>query len=97
MILNKDFLIKEMCEIICDETSSHIKHFNDIHDIGINIGIGDFCIEEYDMLYWEMYSILNQEIDYIINELNIFLNNNQPYYGDPAFSSKHDYWEYILG
>ena len=103
MILNKEFLIKKICEIIYDNTyddeePSYMNDFEDLHDTSVYIKIGDSIIEEYDMLYWEMCSILNQETDDICDCVNDFIDEQfQSYYGDPAFASAKDYWGYILG
>lgn len=103
-MLNKEFLTKEICKILYDECyyddekPSHIDNVNDLHDIAIRIIVGDFYIEEYDALYWEMCSLIEQETDYIINCVNKFVDEKfQSYYGDPAFASEGDYWGYILG
>ena len=75
-----------------------IDNVNDLHDIAIYIAVGDSYIEEYDALYWEMCSLIEQETDYIINYVNEFIDEKfQSYYGDPAFASEGDYWGYILG
>lgn len=103
-MLNKEFLTEEICKIVYEdgcydgEKPSYVDCFNDLHDIAIRIVIGDFYIEEYDMLYWEMCSILEQETNYIIDCVNEFIDEEfQTYYGDPAFATAGDYWGYILG
>ena len=103
-MLNKEFLTKEICKILYDECcydgdkSSYIDNINDLHDIAIRVMVGDSYIEEYDALYWEMCSLIEQETDYIINYVNEFIDEEfQSYYGDPAFASAGDYWGYILG
>lgn len=103
-MLNKEFLTEEICKILYDESCydgeklSHIDNVNDLHDIAIRVIVGDFYIEEYDALYWEMCSLIEQETDYIINCVNEFIDEKfQSYYGDPAFASEEDYWGYILG
>lgn len=103
-MINKEFLTQEICRILYDEgcydgeKPSYVKDTDELHDIAIHIVIGDFYIEEYDMLYWEMCSIIEQETNYIINCVNDFIDEEfQTYYGDPAFASASDYWGYILG
>ena len=103
-MLNKEFLTEEICKILYNECyydgekPSHIDNVNDLHDIAIRVIVGDFYIEEYDALYWEMCSLIEQETDYIIDCVNEFIDEkSQSYYGDPAFASAGDYWEYILG
>jgi len=103
-MLNKEFLTEEICKIVYEdgcydgEKPLHVDDFNDLHDIAIRIVIGDFYIEEYDMLYWEMCSLIEQETNYIIDCVNEFIDEEfQTYYGDPAFASASDYWGYILG
>ena len=104
MILNKEFLAKEMYRIVYDDEfyNVHVSYVNDeedLHDIGIFIKIGDIPIDEYDMLYWEMCAIINQDSAYLINYINDSIDEDfdTTYYGDPAFSSAGDYWGYILG
>lgn len=103
-MLNKEFLTEEICKILYEECyydgekPSHIDNVNDLHDIAIRVIVGDFYIEEYDALYWEMCSLIEQETDYIINCINEFIDEKfQSHYGDPAFASARDYWGYILG
>lgn len=103
-MLNKEFLTKEICKILYDECCYggekplYIDNINDLHDMAIRVMVGDSYIEEYDALYWEMCSLIEQETDYIINYVNKFIDEEfQSYCGDPAFASAGDYWGYILG
>ena len=103
-MLNKEFLIKEICQNLYEdgcyygEKPSELDDINDLHDLGIDVKVNGIRIEEYDALYWEMCSIIEQESDYMIACINDFIDEEfQTYYGDPAFATAGDYWGYILG
>lgn len=103
-MMNKEFLIKEICKNIYDkacfygEKPSYIRDINELHDVSMEVEVNGISIEEYDALYWEMCSIINENEEEMIEAINDFINEEcQSYYGDPAFSSAGDYWRYILG
>ena len=102
--LNKEFLVQGIFDKIYEdscfngERPGHIKYEEELHDIGISIKINNITIEEYDMLYWNMCSIIQVNLEEMIDEINSLIDEEcVDYYGDPAFSSASDYWSYILG
>lgn len=103
-MLNKTFLIKELCEKIYDnacydgEKPLELDNIDELHDDLLDIEVNGIAIEEYDALYWKMNSIINSDGKEMIDEINNFIDEEfQSYYLDPAFSSPSDYWGYILG
>ena len=103
-MINKEFIIEEVCQEIYDDACyygddpSPIRDIDEVHDIALGIHINNIPIEEYDAIYWEMCSVLQTDGNEIIGCINDFIDEEcQSYYGDPAFSSAHDYWSYILG
>lgn len=103
-MINKEFIIEEVCREIYDDACyygddpSLIRDIDEVHDIALGVHINGIPIEEYDAIYWKMCSILQADGDEIIGCINDFIDEEcQSYYGDPAFSSANDYWGYILG
>lgn len=103
-MLNKEFLIKEICKKIYDdacfygETPSYIDNIDELHDLSLDIEVNGISIEEYDTLYWAMCSIIEANKKEMIEEINDFINEKcQSYYGDPAFANANDYLGYKFG
>ena len=104
MLLNKQILTKAIKESITDdarywgEKPSTLKNVDELHDEALTSSINNINIEEYDAMYYEMLSLLNTDGEEILEEINDFIDEEfQTYYGDPAFASAYDYWNYILG
>ena len=99
MILNKEILIELVIQQCVDEDFCKINGDTDyLHDVCLYIDIGGLNPEENVILYGELLSVINvdgKEIGYEIDEF--FEEEYCTYYGDPAFASARDYWNYILG
>lgn len=101
----KDFLIKEIFKHIYenifsyyDTIPSHLENEYDLNDWMLDVKIGDIKVEEYDMIYWIMYNTIKIYKNEMINAINNLIDKKCiRFYGDPAFSSARDYWEYKLG
>ena len=102
MLLNKQILIEAIKENIIDnydgEKPRKLDDVDDLHDEALMASINGIYIEEYDVMYYEMVSLLNTDGEDILYEINDFIGEEfETYYGDPAFASAYDYWSYILG
>lgn len=104
MEINKEILVKALKEYRYEDAChdgnkpSPLETWEDVHDACIYIFIDDVRIEEDDDLYEAMLNIINDDWEDIADEVNDYIDEEcQPYYGDPAFSSASDYWNYILG
>ena len=104
MILNEEILIEAICnnlieEYDYDEEPMKIKQDIDyLHDLCLEITISGLNVEENDIMYGEMLSIINSDGDKIGAVIDEFIDEEfTSYYGDPAFASASDYWRYILG
>lgn len=102
MMLNKQILtelIKERIEEdACFDKPYPLKDTDDIHDFALVTYLGGVRIEENDILYFEMCAIVNTDGEEILEEINEWIDDKfTSYYGDPAFASASDYWNYRLG
>ena len=104
MILNKEMLVKALKESIYEdacydgEKPSPLESWEEVHDECIFLYFNGIRVEEHEIMYGEMLSIINSNWQEIADEVNDFIDEEcQSYYGDPAFSSAADYWGYILG
>lgn len=102
MLLNKQILIEAIKKNITDNAywsgePKELKDIDELHDEALMAQINEIYIEEYDAMYYEMLSLLNTDGEDILYKINNFIDKFQTYYGDPAFTSASDYWNYILG
>lgn len=95
----KMFLLKELKDyMIEDYDVPTLKDKDDLHDLLLQIYVGDSQIEEYDFIYYLVVTTINKHGDEMIDEIKNFIDENSTgYFGDPAFSSASDYWSYKMG
>lgn len=103
-MLNKKILIETLKEVLferaCDnyEKPDPLDRWEEVHDECLFLTFNGIRVEDHPIMYGEMFSIVNKHWEEIADEVNDYMDDNcQPYYGDPAFASAHDYWSYILG
>lgn len=95
----KKFLLKELKEYMFEDYEiARLKDKDDLHDLLLQIYVGDSQIEEYDFIYYLAVTTINKHGDEMIKEIKDFIDENSiDYFGDPAFSSANDYWSYKMG
>ena len=103
-MLNQEMLVEALKEYRYEDACCNgekpypLETWEDVHDASIFVFIGDVRIEDHEILYGEMLSIINHNWEDIADEVNDYIDEEcQSYYGDPAFASASDYWNYILG
>ena len=102
MILNKEIVIEGVIEVLdlnCDERPKMLNEdLEYLYDLCLKIDIHGLNPEINSIMYGELLNILNLYGSEIAEEIDKFIEEEfYSYFGDPAFSSASDYWNYILG
>lgn len=96
MILNKEILKELVIDLCVSGNLYKIDGDMDyLYDMCLDIDISGLNPETNVIMYGELCSLLNRYGYDIGEEIDNMIEESE-YFGDPAFTSTNDYWNYIL-